>query len=331
MMAVRSIELGLTPGIFYATLTPMTKASTSVTYPAPAKVNLSLRVLGRREDGYHDVDILMARLDLEDELSFRNSRTTTLLCDTPGVPTDESNLVMKAIREFEKAYGRKAKQHITLTKRIPHGAGLGGGSADAAVTLLAVNNILGTQYDAEELSAMAATLGSDVPFFLNPVVSRCRGRGEIVTPMPELAGWSRPIVLLKPAFEVSTPTAYKGLQNARRLRGLPYGQQKLDGIRFVNDLEKPVFAKFPILGMMKAWLLEQPGVRVAMMSGSGSTLFALTDTPEQARAVAEKALAELDPTLFTRCGTVNPQPEGSAAPAPEAATPAADDAPTADA
>ncbi len=288
----------------------MAKAITT-TYSAPAKINLSLRVLGKRPDGFHEVDILMARLDLADELAFRNSRTTTLLCDTPGVPTDESNLVVKAIREFEKAYGRKAKQHITLTKRVPHGAGLGGGSADAAVTLRAVNDILGTQYDAEELAAMAAALGSDVPFFLNPVVSRCTGRGEVVTPVPELANWSRPIVLLKPQFGVATPTAYKGLHSARRLRGIPSGVQKLDGITFVNDLERPVFAKFPVLGLMKNWLLRQQGVRVAMMSGSGSTLFALTDTPEEAQTVARKALAELDPTLFTYCGYVNPQPEGS--------------------
>ncbi len=305
----------------------------TTTYTAPAKVNLSLRVLGKREDGFHDVDILMARLDLADELSFRNSRTTTLACDTPGVPTDEGNLVVKAIREFEKAYGRKAKQHITLTKNVPHGAGLGGGSSDAAVTLLAVNELLGTQYDAEELASMAAALGSDVAFFLNPVVSRCTGRGEIVTPVPELATWSRPIVLIKPQFGVSTPTAYKALHDSKRMKGLPYGVQKLDGIRFVNDLEKPVFAKFPVLGMMKSWLLGQPGVQVAMMCGSGSTLFALTDTPEQARAIAEKALVELDPTLFTYCGIVNPQPEG-AAPEPAPAAEAADapaEAPEADA
>ncbi len=310
----------------------MAKGNTT-TYSAPAKINLSLRVLGKREDGFHDVDILMARLDLEDELAFRNSRTTTLVCDAPGVPTDEGNLVVRAIREFEKAYGRKAKQHITLTKRIPHGAGLGGGSAAAAVTLRAVNELLGTQYDAEELSSMAAALGSDVPFFLNPVVSRCTGRGEHVVPVPELAGWSRPIVLLKPQFGVSTPTAYKGLYDSRRLKGVPYGVQKLDGIRFVNDLEKPVFAKFPVLGLMKSWLLRQPGVRVAMMSGSGSTLFALTDTPAQARAIAEKALAELDPTLFTYCGTVNPQPEGAVEPAAVDAepVPAKEAAPAADA
>ena len=278
------------------------------TYQAPAKINLSLRVQTKlREDGYHNVDILMAPIDLYDQLDFHNSRTTTLLCDTPGVPTDESNLVFKAIREFEKAYGRKAKQRITLTKRIPHGAGLGGGSSDAALTLLAVNEILGTNYDLAELSAMAAQLGSDVPYFLTPTICRCKGRGEIVTPVPELAGWSSPIVLLKPAFGVSTPSAYKGLTCSRRLKGVSYGPQKVDDITLVNELERPVFAKFPVLAHMKHWLLDQPGTRAALMSGSGSTMFALTETPEQARDIAARALQELAPTLFTHCGTVNPQ------------------------
>ena len=278
------------------------------TYTAPAKINLSLRVQSKlREDGYHNVDILMAPVDLYDQLDFHNSRTTTLLCDTPGVPTDESNLVIKAIREFEKSYGRKAKQRITLTKRIPHGAGLGGGSADAAVTLLAVNEILGTNYDMEELGAMAANLGSDVNFFLNPVISRCTGRGEIVTPVPELAGWSSPMVLIKPQFGVSTPSAYKALTCSRRYKPVNYGVQKVDGINFVNELERPVFAKFPILGIMKMWLLQQEGVRVALMSGSGSSLFALTETPEQAQAIAALARAEYGESLFTHCGTVNPQ------------------------
>ncbi|MBQ2814594.1 MAG: 4-(cytidine 5'-diphospho)-2-C-methyl-D-erythritol kinase [Akkermansia sp.] len=278
------------------------------TYTAPAKINLSLRVQSKlREDGYHNVDILMAPIDLCDQLDFHNSRTTTLLCDTPGVPTDESNLVIKAIREFEKSYGRKAKQRITLTKRIPHGAGLGGGSADAAITLKAVNEIIGTNYDMEELGAMAANLGSDVNFFLNPVISRCTGRGEIVKPVPELAEWSSPIVLIKPPFGVSTPSAYKALTCSRRFRNINYGAQKVDTITLVNELERPVFAKFPILGMMKMWMLQQDGVRAALMSGSGSTIFALTETPEQAQAIARLARTEFGDNLFTHCGTVNPQ------------------------
>ena len=277
------------------------------TYSAPAKINLSLRVLGKREDGYHNVDLLMAKLDLEDKLDFHNSRTSNLLCEKAAMPTDENNLGIKAVREVEKAYGRKAKQRITLTKNIPFGAGLGGGSADAAVTLRAVNEIIGTNYSEEELQAMAAAIGSDVPFFLNPVVSRCTGRGEIVTPVPELAGWSSPIVLIKPQFAVSTPSAYRGLNGAHRMKGVNYGAQMVDDIKLVNELERAVFTKFPVLGLWKMWMLGQPGVRAALMSGSGSTLFALTETPEQAQALAAAAKEELDPTLWTYCGTVNPQ------------------------
>lgn len=278
------------------------------TYSAPAKINLSLKVLGKREDGYHNVDILMAKLDLADELEFKRSNTTRLKCDAPGVPTDESNLVLKAAREFEKAYGRSTRQGICLRKHVPFGAGLGGGSADAATTLLALNEILGTNYTQEELQPMAAAIGSDVPFFLNPVISRCTGRGETVVPVPELAEWSSPIVLIKPQFGVSTPSAYKGLNGAHRMKQVNYGPQNVDGIRLVNELERAVFTKFPVLGLWKMWMLRQEGVRAALMSGSGSTLFALTETPEHARALAEAAKAELDPTLWTYCGTVNPQP-----------------------
>lgn len=277
------------------------------TYSAPAKINLSLRVKGRREDGFHEVDTIMAKLDLADELHFHNSRTTTLLCDDPAMPTDEKNLVIKAIREFEKSYGRKAKQRITLTKRIPQAAGLGGGSSDAAITLLAVNEILGTQYDAEELLAMAAAVGSDVAFFLNPVISRCTGRGETVRPLTAFAEWTSPIVVLKPQFGVTTSRAYRALAASRRLRDIPYDMQTVNGLRMSNDLEKPVFAKFPFLGLLKVWMLGRPGVKAALMSGSGSSMFALTETPEQAQQLAQDALAEVDPTLFTHCGMVNPQ------------------------
>ncbi|MFI3243469.1 MAG: 4-(cytidine 5'-diphospho)-2-C-methyl-D-erythritol kinase [Akkermansia sp.] len=274
---------------------------------APAKINLSLRIVAKRDDGFHEIDTLMAPLDLGDELDFHNSRTTTLSCETPGVPTDESNLVFKAVRVFEAAYGRKAKQRITLTKCVPHGAGLGGGSSDAACTLAYLNEHLGTQYDAEELASMAAELGSDVAFFLNPCISRCTGRGEVCSPVPDLAAWSSPLFLMKPDFAVATPSAYKNLAGSQQLPEFSYAPQVVDGLELFNDLERPVFAKFPILGMMKQWLLAQDGVRAAMMSGSGSSLFALTETLEQAQALVPAAKAQFGQSLFCHSGWVNPQ------------------------
>ncbi len=272
---------------------------------APAKINLSLRILSKREDGFHELDTVMAPLDLCDELQFHNSRTSTIICETEGVPTDESNLIMKAIRIFESAYGRKAKQRITLIKNIPHGAGLGGGSSNATSTLLALNERLGTNYDSEELHAMAAQLGSDTNFFLNPCISRCTGRGEIIEPITELCDWSSPIVLLKPDFSISTPSIFKNYADSNQLPEFHYEPQMADGVELVNDLERPAFAKFPILGIMKNWLLAQAGVKGALMSGSGSSLYALTETAEQAQSIAKAAKRKFGRSLVSHCGIIN--------------------------
>lgn len=278
-----------------------------MTVTAPAKINLSLRILGKREDGFHEIDTVMAPLDMADEILFANSRTTTLLCDAPGVPVDESNLVMKAVRLFEREYGKKAKQKINLVKRIPAGAGLGGGSSDAVQTLLALNEIICTGYSMEKLAGLAAELGSDTSFFLHPAVSRCTGRGERVEPLEALAGWTSPIVVLKPAFGIPTPDAYNRWADSRPVEGFSYAEQNADGVILVNDLERPAFEKYPFLGMMKQWLLRQDGVKGALLSGSGSSMFALTGSPDEAQAIAQKAVAELDSTLFVWTGIVNPQ------------------------
>lgn len=283
---------------------------------APAKINLSLRIAGKREDGYHEVDLLTVRIGLADTIEYANSRTSLLRCDAPGLPVGEENLIMKAVRVFESRYGKKAKQKMVLTKRIPYGAGLGGGSSDAAATLLALNSILGTEYPLEVLKEMAAEIGSDVPFFLDPTPTRCTGRGEITRPVPELAGWTSPAVLIKPSFGVSTPDAYRRWAASKELPAFHYGPQTCAGVELVNDLERPVFEKFPFLGLLKNWLLAREGVRAALLSGSGSALFALTETLEQACTIAEDARRELDETLFTWCGMVNPpaNPESDAAP-----------------
>jgi 4-diphosphocytidyl-2-C-methyl-D-erythritol kinase len=269
---------------------------------APAKLNLSLRVLGRRDDGFHALDTLMVRLpDLADRLEFSPADTFAFACSDPSVPGDESNLVVKAVRAWEAAAGEACRHRIFLEKHVPHGAGLGGGSSDAAATLHAVNELHGRPLPVERLIALAASLGSDIPFFLMPGAVRCTGRGEILepvaTPPPAL-----PVVLLKPSFGVATPDAYKRWKDAEALPGIDYEPQCFPWGELVNDLEKPVFMKHRFLAEVKQWLLERPETAGALMSGSGSTMFAILRDPASADALIAAARAELDPTLWAWTG-----------------------------
>lgn len=189
---------------------------------------------------------------------------------------------------------------IHLEKNVPHGAGLGGGSSDAAATLQALDRIHGTGLDHEKLCRMAAEIGSDVPFFLGTSVARVGGRGERVEQAPDLP--RIPILLLKPSFGVSTPDAYKSWRDSKELPGIPYVPQKLEWGELVNDLERPVFEKHLFLAEMKRWLLEQSGVAGALMSGSGSTMFAVLDDLIDAESLVRQAREELDPTLWSWAG-----------------------------
>lgn len=274
------------------------------TWTAPAKVNLTLKVLGKRDDGFHDLESLMAPLDLGDCLHFEESEGYSLHCETPGVPLDESNLVTMAVRVFEKQCGKSCDWKITLEKNVPHGAGLGGGSSDAATTLLALNDLEETGFSQSELASMAAVLGSDVPFFIYRQVCEIGGRGERVQPVqvPGLAGTR--MLLLKPGFGVSTPDAYKNCLNARALPGVDYAAQKMPWGEIVNDLEKPVFYKHRFLAEMKVWLQSQPEVEAAMMSGSGSTMMVFLSRPEHADVLSDRARQALDPNLWGEVVTI---------------------------
>lgn len=269
---------------------------------APAKVNLSLRVLGKRADGFHELESLMAPLDgnqLGDVLHFEQADFFSLHCDAPGVPLDESNLVTRAVRKFEQGTGKPCSWKITLEKHIPHGAGLGGGSSDAASTLLALNDLDDAGFSREELAAMAAGIGSDVPFFIYGQACMVRGRGELVEPV-EVAGLSgSSVLLLKPGFGVSTPDAYKNCLEAAELDGVDYSAQRMPWGELGNDLEKPVFYKHRFLAEMKVWLLAQPEVSAAMMSGSGSTMMAFPHRAGDVDALLARALQELDPGLWS--------------------------------
>lgn len=271
---------------------------------APCKVNVSLRVLGRREDGFHEVDTVMVPLELCDVLEFSPASSLGMSCDAPGVPVDERNLVMKAARLMERELGRPMPWHIHLVKKVPHGAGLGGGSSDAACVLETLNELEQGCLSPERLVELGGEIGSDIGFFIYGAACRCTGRGEKVVPLPEWREWQPRVVLLKPSFGVSTPDAYRRWAGSRELEGIPYGERKVDGHVLVNDLERPVFEKHLFLAEVKRWLLERPGVRGAMMSGSGSTMFAVVEDEEAARALMEAAARELDPTLWMWSGRV---------------------------
>lgn len=277
-----------------------------ISFKAPCKVNVSLRVLGRREDGFHEVDTVMVPLDLCDTLEFASADSLGMSCDTPGVPVDESNLVMKAGRLMERELGRAMRWHVRLVKQVPHGAGLGGGSSDAACMLTALNELEKGGLSPSRLAGLAGEIGSDVGFFVYGTTCRCTGRGEKVEPLPEWEGWSPRIALFKPSFGVSTPDAYRRWAASRELAGVDYGVQTVDGRVLVNDLERPVFEKHLFLAEVKNWLRAQPGVRAAMMSGSGSTMFALLEEGADACGLMKAAARELDPTLWMWSGRVLP-------------------------
>ncbi len=265
---------------------------------APAKINLRFRILRRRDDGFHEIETLMAPISLGDELTIETANQLVFTCDDASLSSGEDNLVVRAARSFFAEIQAEPQVRIELRKKVPHGAGLGGGSSDAASLLLGLNELHGDPLTLTCLTSLAAALGSDVPFFLFQSAAVCRGRGEIVEPvadpLPPL-----PLLLLKPEFGVPTPWAYRQWQDSRELPGIDYGSQSLGGLVFVNDLERPVFEKYLFLARIKEWLRAQPEVAVALMSGSGSTMFAVLRGADSADALAQRARAELDSALWT--------------------------------
>lgn len=265
---------------------------------APAKVNLSLRVLGRRSDGYHEIESLVVPVSVFDELEIEHHPGGILefTCDAEGVPSDDSNLVVRAIRLFCESCGLVAGVRVHLHKQIPHGAGLGGGSSDAAAVLSALNRLFETGLDLDVLCRMAADIGSDVPFFLLQSPAWMRGRGERVAPVSGME--SVPLLLIKPPFGVPTPWAYKQWARSLPLEGIPYEPQPLESGALVNDLERPVFEKYLILADLKRWLIAQQEVRGALLSGSGSTVFAVLKQREMGFALGERVVREFGENIW---------------------------------
>jgi 4-diphosphocytidyl-2-C-methyl-D-erythritol kinase len=276
----------------------------SLQKPSPCKVNLILNILGRRADGYHELETIMQPVRLCDELALtRAGAGIELTCNDPALPVDGRNLVHRAAAAFLEAAGIRDGVQIHLEKKIPLAAGLGGGSGNAATTLLGLNELFGSPLGADSLNQLAAGLGSDVNFFLQDHPALATGRGEQVRSLadfPALAGTA--IFLIHPGFGISTPWAYQNLARfPAALNGRPGRAAELvaalqtkdwAAIRagMYNSLEAPALEKYPVLEVFQKFLREY-GALAALMSGSGSTTFALFENTAAAENVREQFLA----------------------------------------
>lgn len=267
---------------------------------APAKINLNLRILGRNEaTGFHDIETWMVPVTLADDLRIEltESPGIQLTCNDSDIDAGAGNLAWRAADLFLRETGSAGGASIELRKNIPHGAGLGGGSSDAAAVLNALNTLSGNPHAPATLEALAAKLGSDVPFFIRSGAAIARGRGEILQPKPLAVALD--LLLLKPPFPVATAWAYNQWRENDGAPASWVAPQIHDGIEIFNDLERPVFGKYITLAAIKLWLLEHSLVAAAGMSGSGSCLFAILRDPRSAAQLADEARHEFGTTLWT--------------------------------
>ena len=249
--------------------------------PCPAKVNLYLRVLGRRPDGYHELVTVMQPLSLADELTATPAGGISLECDHPDVPQREANLVWQAALKFGEAVGRQVGVHFRLCKRIPLAAGLGGGSSDAAGALLALNALAGAPLAAERLHQLACRLGADVPFFLGRRPAVGRGTGTELTPI-HLPSYC--YLLINPGVALSTRWVYENLDLQELTSGPEHDTWNPEHPEswVLNDLATVALKRFPDLNdLLKR--LRDLGARAQGLSGSGPTLFGVFPTLEAAR------------------------------------------------
>lgn len=254
----------------------------------PAKVNLYLKVLGRRPDGYHELVTVMQPLTLADELWVRPGSGLTVECDHPEVPAGPQNLVWRAAQQFGAACRQDSQFHFRLVKKIPVAAGLGGGSSDAAGALLALNELAGQPLSMTTLHGVAAKLGADVPFFLGNGPAVGRGIGAELSSLDLPPYW---YVLLNPGVKLSTSWVYAHLDLQALARcGAPWRDRwdgEHPGTWVANDLETVTLARFPELRDLLAGLVEA-GAEVQGMSGSGPTLFGLFREADAARSAAAR-------------------------------------------
>jgi 4-diphosphocytidyl-2-C-methyl-D-erythritol kinase len=284
----------------------------TLTKQSPCKVNLILNILGKRPDGFHELETLMHPVNLFDEIRFEQGGSgLELTCSEPTLPVDSKNLVYRAAESFLKLHKTDVGVRIHLEKKIPMAAGLGGGSGNAATTLLGMNDLFGAPLPHSALDEIAASLGSDIPFFLQPKPALASGRGEKIEPVgffPSLQGTF--IFLVHPGFGISTPWAYKELANfPTALNGTPGRARNLvNQLRtqslsvaskeFYNSLEAPALHKYPLLTLFQEWFREK-GAVATLMSGSGSTTFAIIKDEETATELRKSFTAKFGEKFWT--------------------------------
>lgn len=280
---------------------------------SPIKVNLYLRIVRKRPDGYHDLETVMAPLDFGDTLTFAPAECgITMSCDNPSLPTDDTNLVVRAAKRLAERFAVKRGVHIALTKRAPLAAGVGGGSSNAAFTLLGLNRLWELGATDAALGEIAASLGSDINFFMAGATALCSGRGERVIPV--LFRLKAFVLLINPGFGISTKWAYESWAKAAArltaqapdvtllLRALEQNDLASASAALYNSLEAPSVGKFPVLELLKR-AMRDAGAAGALMSGSGASVFGLFANTADAERAAVKVRAEFGPSIWTRvCG-----------------------------
>lgn len=267
--------------------------SPPVTRRAFAKINLGLRVLRRRPDGFHDLETVFYRIPWGDTVTAHRADGIALTCSDPRLEVDESNLVMQAARALAAACNPGGGAALHLEKRLPWGAGLGGGSSDAAATLRLLVDLWNLSVSETALHALACKLGSDVPYFLASPVAYATGRGEHLTPMPDYV-LRHPMVVVAPSVRVSTAKAFAGIQPrvARDydLRALVLSNDlRLWRDYLKNDFEATVFEAHPIIAEAKASLMSA-GAGYASLTGTGSAVYGIFEDLASAQAGRHKAL-----------------------------------------
>jgi len=261
---------------------------------SPAKINLFLNIIGKRSDGYHNLETLMCCISLYDEVALQfNTSHTSVLCSDPHVPLDGTNLALRAATLFFSTLNISGGVEITIEKRIPVAAGLGGGSSNAASVLLGLNDHFGRPFSRDQLLSLGLSLGADVPFFLVQKPAFATGIGETLKPFSGLYPYH--IVLINPGFSVSTAEIYRNLnlRLTKCKKKITFAHLKKCGfdvaLHLCNDLETVTASTYPAIASIKEKLIRY-GALGALMSGSGPTVFGLFSDLKSAK-IARDALS----------------------------------------